>query len=149
MALSSRSTAEHVAACIALSLNGPTPYVKDGENHYVVTRQNGWGRPVVRIDVSGDGSGSKIEVRRSVPFNTGISKITTCADADESLSPKAFSFQLGAAGAHLFPSASGDPEGGLWASTARCGVRHNPRLIDGPISNSIVVDLMMTGIILR
>ena len=82
MAIPSRSSAEHVAACIALSLNGATPYVKDGENHYVVTRQNGFGRPVVRIDVSGDGRGSKVEVRRSVPFNTGISKIKTCAKAD-------------------------------------------------------------------
>lgn len=72
---------EHVAACIALSLNGTSPYVKDGDNHYVVTRQNGFGRPVVRIDIAGDGPGSKIEVRRSVPFNTGTSKIKTCAEA--------------------------------------------------------------------
>ena len=78
---SSRSTPEHVAACVTLSLNGNSPSVKDGDDHYVVTRQNGFGRPVVRIDVVKEGVGSKIEVRRSVPFNTGLSKIRDCAES--------------------------------------------------------------------
>ena len=74
----SKSSAEHVAACIALDLNGDAPYVRDGDGHFVITRKNGYGRPVVRVDVLAAGDGSRTEVRRSIPINTGIDKIKKC-----------------------------------------------------------------------
>jgi len=75
----STKSASDVAGCVASRLMGSNPAFQDGEGHWVVVRNNGYGVPIVRWDIfqQPDG-GSKIEFRRSVAMMSGEQKAATC-----------------------------------------------------------------------
>lgn len=75
----SKKPASEVAGCVASRLMGSNPAFQEGEGHWVVVRNNGYGVPIVRWDIyqQTDGS-SKIEFRRSVAMMSGEDKAATC-----------------------------------------------------------------------
>ncbi len=76
---SSKKPASEVAGCIASRLMGVNPAFQDGDGHWVITRSNGYGIPIVRWDVrDSPGGGSAIEFRRSVAMMSGEEKAATC-----------------------------------------------------------------------
>lgn len=78
-AYTSAKPASEIAGCIASRLNGVNPAFQQGDGHWVVTRANGYGVPVVRWDVIQQAEGgSKIEFRRSVAPMSGEEKAATC-----------------------------------------------------------------------
>lgn len=74
---SARSPSE-VATCISTRLMGSNPMVTDGPDHYIITRSNGYGIPIVRWDVYRTEAGSRIEFRRSVAIMSGEKKVQEC-----------------------------------------------------------------------
>ncbi|HTH10773.1 MAG TPA: hypothetical protein VMA55_14495 [Acidovorax sp.] len=71
--------AAEVAGCVSSRLMGSNPAFQEGEGHWVVVRNNGYGIPIVRFDImqQPDG-GSKIEFRRSVAIMSGEKKAESC-----------------------------------------------------------------------
>lgn len=75
----SQKKASDVAGCIASRLMGSNPAFQQGEGHWVVVRNNGYGVPIVRWDVIQQPDGtSKIEFRRSMAIMSGEQKAATC-----------------------------------------------------------------------
>lgn len=75
----SEKNASDVAGCVASRLMGSNPAFQDGEGHWVVVRNNGYGIPIVRWDIyQQPEGGSKIEFRRSVAMMSGEEKAATC-----------------------------------------------------------------------
>jgi len=71
--------ASNVAGCIASRLHGSNPAFQEGEGHWVVYRNNGYGVPIVRWDIyQREEGGSNIEFRRSVAMMSGEEKAATC-----------------------------------------------------------------------
>jgi hypothetical protein len=73
--------AEETANCLASVLQGNNPLLKMGADHFVVTRPNAYGIPVVRWDVYGTPTGNRVELRASFGINVGEPKARTCAGA--------------------------------------------------------------------
>jgi hypothetical protein len=67
-----------LAGCIALALNGNNSFVSEGETHFVVLRNNGYGLPAVRYDIIGTPAGSRVELRRAISINSGTDKVEAC-----------------------------------------------------------------------
>ncbi|NIJ37920.1 starvation-inducible outer membrane lipoprotein [Sphingopyxis panaciterrae] len=78
MTLVSPKKPDVVAGCIALSLQGDNPAIRADENHYVVVRKNGFGAPVIRWDIIGTDTGSRLELRSSLPVGSGSDKVKAC-----------------------------------------------------------------------
>ena len=75
----STKNASDVAGCVAARLMGSNPAFQDGEGHWVVVRNNGYGIPIVRWDIyQKPEGGSNIEFRRSVAVMSGEKKAETC-----------------------------------------------------------------------
>lgn len=75
----SEKPASEVAGCIAARLHGVNPAFQRGEGHWIVTRANGYGIPIVRWDIyQREDGGSNIEFRRSVAMMSGEEKAATC-----------------------------------------------------------------------
>jgi len=74
---SAKSPAD-VAQCISGTLNGNVPMQKLADDHYVVSRHSLYGPPMIRWDVRSKGTGSRIEVRRSVGVMVGETKAEGC-----------------------------------------------------------------------
>lgn len=73
--------AEQAATCLVSELVGENKLLRMGENHFVVTRSNAYGVPVVRWDVIGTPSGNRVELRASFGINVGEPKARACAGA--------------------------------------------------------------------
>lgn len=76
--LSSPKPPRQVAACLAQSLMGSNPMIEVAEDHFVITRQNTFQMPVVRWDIIGTPTGSRLEMRSSVRIATGADKARAC-----------------------------------------------------------------------
>lgn len=75
----SNKPASEVAGCVTSRLMGSNPAFQQGEGHWVVVRNNGYGVPIVRFDIIDQPEGgSKIEFRRSVAMMSGEEKAATC-----------------------------------------------------------------------
>lgn len=75
----SKKPAAEVAGCVSSRLMGSNPAFQQGEGHWVVVRNNGYGVPIVRWDIIQQSDGtSKIEFRRSVAIMSGEEKAATC-----------------------------------------------------------------------
>lgn len=68
-----------VAACLATWLNGQNPIVTVSPDHYIITRNNGYGFPAVRWDITTTSTGSLIERRTRLNINNGNDKARQCA----------------------------------------------------------------------
>lgn len=73
--------AEQAANCLSAELVGNNPILKMGDEHFVVTRNNAYGIPVVRWDVYGTPTGNRVELRASFGINVGEPKARACAGA--------------------------------------------------------------------
>lgn len=75
----SKKPASEVAGCVSSRLMGSNPAFQEGEGHWVVVRNNGYGIPIVRFDIVQQPSGgSVIEFRRSVAMMSGEEKAASC-----------------------------------------------------------------------
>lgn len=75
----SAKPASEVAGCVSSRLMGSNPAFQQGDGHWVVVRNNGYGVPIVRFDIIDQPEGgSKIEFRRSVAIMSGEKKAETC-----------------------------------------------------------------------
>lgn len=75
----STKPASEIAGCVASRLMGSNPAFQQGEGHWVVVRNNGYGVPIVRWDIIQQSDGtSLIEFRRSVAIMSGEEKAATC-----------------------------------------------------------------------
>lgn len=75
----SHKPASEIAGCMAARLMGSNPAFQDGEGHWIVVRNNGYGVPIVRWDIFQQPDGtSKIEFRRSIAMMSGEQKAATC-----------------------------------------------------------------------
>lgn len=69
---------QQVATCVENSLNGGPKMGSDGD-HYWVTRSNNFGATVTRWDfLPRAGGGTNVELRTSVPVNSGDDKVRAC-----------------------------------------------------------------------
>lgn len=73
--------AEATANCLAASLSGSPRLLKMADDHFVLTRANAYGIPVVRWDVFGTPTGNRVELRASFGINVGEPKARECAGA--------------------------------------------------------------------
>lgn len=78
LTLESTKAPDIVAGCLATSLQGDNPMIRLGEGHYVVARNNGYGFPVIRWDIIGTPTGSRLELRTSTPVGEGVDKARRC-----------------------------------------------------------------------
>lgn len=67
-----------LALCINDAMNGMVQMIDAGQSHYVVTRNNGYGRPMVRWDIYPKDAGSRMEVRKSFGLMSGEDKARAC-----------------------------------------------------------------------
>lgn len=79
LSLTSTKPAEAVAACLALKLKGDNDMVRINADHFVVSRKNGYGVPVVRWDIKSAPNGSMLELRSSSPVGEATDKARQCA----------------------------------------------------------------------
>ena len=79
VSISSTFPAQQVAGCLALWLQGANPTVTLSPDHYVISRANGYGFPVVRWDIKTTPTGSVIEGRTRLNINNGTDKARSCA----------------------------------------------------------------------
>ena len=79
VSISSTFPAQQVAGCLALWLQGANPTVTLSPDHYVISRANGYGFPVVRWDIKTTPTGSVIEGRTRLNINNGTGKARSCA----------------------------------------------------------------------
>lgn len=66
-----------VATCAADRMRGGAEVRNDGQ-HYWVLRNNGYGLPVARWDFYPSDGGTRIELRRSIPINSGSGDVRAC-----------------------------------------------------------------------
>lgn len=78
LTLTSGKPAEEVAACIVLKLQGDNDLIRISADHFVVSRKNGYGFPVVRWDIKTSPSGSTLELRSSTPVGEATDKVREC-----------------------------------------------------------------------
>lgn len=81
LTLTSTKPAEEVASCIALKLKGDNDLIRISADHFVVSRKNGYGFPVVRWDIKTAPGGSTLELRSSSPVGEATDKVRDCAAA--------------------------------------------------------------------
>lgn len=71
-----------VAGCVQQNLRANPSLGTDGTNYWV-TRQNGYGMPVVRYDFKPDANGgSTVEYRSRLRINNGLGKVKHCAGVE-------------------------------------------------------------------
>lgn len=75
--LTSDKPAGEVSACVQQHLNGGPTQGTDGTKYWV-TRQNGYGMPVVRYDFIPAAHGSIVEYRSKLRINNGLPKVRAC-----------------------------------------------------------------------
>lgn len=77
--LTSDKAPREIALCAAESFNGNPKLGNDGD-HYWLTRSNTYGATVTRWDFRPrQGGGTDIELRASIPVNSGDEKVRACA----------------------------------------------------------------------
>jgi len=76
--------AEIAASCLTAELQGTNQLLRMGPEHFVVTRPNAYGVPVVRWDVFGTPTGNRVELRASFGINVGEPKARACSRAPAS-----------------------------------------------------------------
>lgn len=78
MTLTSAKPPRQVATCLATTLIGSNPLLELSDTHFAVIRNNGYGVPVVRWDIIGTPTGSRVELRASIGINTGDERARAC-----------------------------------------------------------------------
>jgi hypothetical protein len=81
LTLTSTRPAEEVASCLAMKLLGDNNLLRVNADHFVVTRKNGYGFPIIRWDMKNSPTGSTLELRTSTPVGEGVDKARECAAA--------------------------------------------------------------------
>ena len=78
LTLESAKPARVVAACLSQSLVGTNPMTEIADDHFVVIRQNLYQIPIIRWDIIGTPTGSRLELRYSARIATGDDKARAC-----------------------------------------------------------------------
>ncbi len=78
LTLTSEKAPDIVAGCIASRFMGFNESLRLSESHYLVVRKNSFGAPIVRWDIIGTDTGSRIELRSSLPVNHGTDDVRMC-----------------------------------------------------------------------
>ena len=75
----SDKAASDLAGCVSSNLMGSNPAFTEGEGHWVVVRNNGYGIPTVRWDfIEQEDGRTLVEFRRSVAIMSGEGKAESC-----------------------------------------------------------------------
>lgn len=72
-------SAEETANCLVAELNGSNQLLRMSADHFVVTRPNTYGVPVVRWDIFNIPTGSRVELRATFGLGEGEPKARACA----------------------------------------------------------------------
>lgn len=76
--LTSTKSPQAFATCAAETMIG-NPQLRGEGDHYWILRMNGYGVPTARWDFTATGTGSRAELRSSIPVNTGDERVKACA----------------------------------------------------------------------